>query len=227
MTFPIVNPPSADPANYDSMTGMFVTILRKYTEGINGKLPASIVSYDRTTNRAVVQPLINILTTSNTQEIRAQIEDVPVYQYGGGGFVINVPLNAGDIGWIIANDRDISNFKETFTLSAPGTFRIKNFADAVFYPNIQKDFIIAAEDEANLVIQKLDGTAKISISPAGTIKIAAPTVIIEATSTQIQGNLNVAGTVTAEVDVVGNGVSLKTHVHSGVTIGTDNTGVPV
>lgn len=43
----------------------------------------------------------------------------------------------------------------------------------------------------------------------------------------IVGDVEVQGTITATVDVIGGGKSLKTHVHSGVTAGGGNTGQPV
>lgn len=44
---------------------------------------------------------------------------------------------------------------------------------------------------------------------------------------QIIGNLHVIGNITATGDIIAGTVSLKNHVHSGVTPGGGNTGVPV
>ena len=44
---------------------------------------------------------------------------------------------------------------------------------------------------------------------------------------QVNGDINLTGTATAEVDVVGGGVRLKTHTHPGVTSGGSVTGPPV
>lgn len=42
----------------------------------------------------------------------------------------------------------------------------------------------------------------------------------------IEGNLNVTGTATAAEDAIGGGISLKSHVHTGVQSGTSPTGGP-
>ena len=38
---------SRDPANDDTLTGLFKEVLKKYTQNNNDLLPAQIVSYDR------------------------------------------------------------------------------------------------------------------------------------------------------------------------------------
>jgi phage baseplate assembly protein gpV len=42
----------------------------------------------------------------------------------------------------------------------------------------------------------------------------------------ITGNVTVSGTIVAQGNVTGAGISLAGHHHSGVTAGSDNTGVP-
>lgn len=62
----------------------------------------------------------------------------------------------------------------------------------------------------------------------GTLAVAASTkVAIDSPLVTMTGSLQVAGTITAAVDVVASGKSLKTHVHSGVEHGVSNTGQPV
>jgi phage gp45-like len=45
--------------------------------------------------------------------------------------------------------------------------------------------------------------------------------------TMTGGNFNTSGDITATGDIIGQGTSLHTHVHGGVTIGASNTGAPV
>lgn len=80
--------------------------------------------------------------------------------------------------------------------------------------------------------------ATITITPAGlvTIDAAGETVVNSSKTTinndvQINGNLDVSGTVTAPnvvgtTDVAAAGISGKTHTHGGVTTGAGNTGAP-
>jgi hypothetical protein len=202
------SPPSANPANNGVLTGMMNVILNKFLQGLDDMLPAVVIAYDRVTNRAQVQPMILVVKTNNETVERARVASIPVMQFGGGGFMQNFPVKPGDLGWIKANDRDISIFLQGYNKSRPTVSRKHSFEDAVFIPNIMTGYTIAEEDADNLVLQNLAGTVKISLG-ANKIKIAAPT--IEFVSTTLTHN----------------GVNIgDTHEHIDVMAGADNTGPP-
>ncbi len=214
--------------------GAFDLFRAKFLQNTDDMLPAKVIAYNRATNRAQVQPLIVMVTTSNEQVPRAQIASVPVLQIGGGGFVISVPLKPGDLGWIKANDRDISLFLKNYAQTAPNTQRKHKFSDAVFIPDsFMKDVIINGEDDENLVIQSLDGTVRIALWE-DKIKITAPEIILNASTSvtldtplvACTGDVTVEGNITADGDVLADGVSLHNHTHGGVQTGGGNTGVP-
>lgn len=155
--------PSMNQGELGTVVGTAKLILEKFLQGVNDMLPAVVISYDRTSNRAKVQPLISIVTTKNQRVQRAPVASVPVLTLGGNGFVISCPLKAGDLGWIKANDRDISFFKKSYKNSPPNTRRKHSFEDAMFIPDIMLHGVtIAAEDVDNLVIQNSAGTAKMA-----------------------------------------------------------------
>lgn len=74
-----------------------------------------------------------------------------------------------------------------------------------------------------VVETSLDLTATVG----GAASVTAASVSVTAPTVTITGDLNVTGTITGTVDVVGGGKSLKTHVHGGVAFGGSNTGAPV
>ena len=157
-------------------------------------LPAKVISFNRATNRAKVQPLIMMVDTNFEQIERAPISSIPVRFPGAGGYILSFNLKPNDLGWIQANDRDISLFLQNYTNSKPNTFRVKDFADAVFIPDPMTGFTISGEDAENAVLQSLDGTVKISLG-TNEITVAAPTVTINAdTKAIINGEFEVSGT---------------------------------
>ena len=107
------SPPSIEPASYGSESGLLKSSFRKQMELMDDCLPAKVISYDRSTNTAQVQPLISVKNTDNELYSRAQLGSIPVLALGGGGFVVNFPLAPGDTGWVKANNRDISNYVDT------------------------------------------------------------------------------------------------------------------
>jgi Phage protein Gp138 N-terminal domain len=153
------SPFSSNPANNDSLSGLLRLVLRKWTQYLDNQLPAEVVAYSRSTNRAQVQPLILAVTTNGIQIKRAQIASVPVRMWGGGGTVASANLVAGDLGWLHANDRDISLFKQSFGNAPPNTKRQHSFEDAVFEPDPIEGVTIASGHSNDFVIQAKDGSS--------------------------------------------------------------------
>lgn len=199
-------PPSTNPANLRSLVGLLNTVLTKTLQGVDGRLPAEVISYDRATNRARVQPLITMVNTNKQQIPRAAIASVPVQLPGGGGFAVLMPLRPGDLGWIEASDRDISLFLQTYKQARPNTYRVKNFADAVFVPDVMTGYTISEGDADNLVLQSLNGSVKISLG-SNAINITAPNIVLNGTTT-INGDFNVAGTNTTALGAGGAPIAL-------------------
>lgn len=167
-------PPSRNPADSDTLTGLLKLALTKFLQKTDDMLPARVIAYNAATNTAQVQPLIAVVSTANQQIPRAQIASVPVLQLSGGGFIDYFPINTGDYGWIKANDRDISLFKQTQAQASPNTQRKHSFEDGVFIPQASWNQIeLAEEDVHNRVIQNYAGTVKISLWD-NLIKILAP-----------------------------------------------------
>ncbi len=228
-------PPSRNQAMDGTLLGVFELFRAKFLQSTDDMLPAKVIAYDRATNRAQIQPLIVMVNTLNEQINRAQIASVPVLQIGGGGFVMSFPIKTGDLGWIKANDRDISFFLKTYANSAPNTQRKHSFSDAVFIPDsFMKDVTINEEDDDNLVIQSLDGSVRIALWD-NQVKITAPAIILDTATTTCTGELIVDGDITSSTgditstmgDVLAQSVSLHNHIHSGVTTGGGTTGAPV
>ena len=241
--------PSRDPANDDSMLGMANEILKKFLQKVDDMLPARVVSYDRATNRAQVIPLVRVITTANQLVERPQVASIPVLQYGGGGFLLSFPLKPGNLGWIKANDRDISLVLQSYADNAPNTRRMHSFSDALFIPDVMTGYTLSEEDAENAVLQSLDGSVRVSlwadrlklVAPGGsvvmdatgvhiahgvTITLAAPTVAIVGNLAQTGGNATMSGGLTATGEVTAAGIPLSTHHHTGVVPGGGNSGGP-
>lgn len=205
--------PSQDPADNDSFVGTLGTVLRKFLQGVDDMLPARVVSYDRATNRASVQPVVSMLTTAGAQVSRATIGSVPVLMIGGGGQSLSFNLNVGDLGWLKASDRDISLFLQSFGVGGPNTHRMHSFEDALFIPDALRNVTIAGEDESCAVLQSNDGDLRVSVG-AGRVKLTAGanSVTVSAAGVAIIGTLTI------------NGAPYLAHQHTGVTTGTGTSG---
>jgi len=206
------NQPDIDPANNDSLAGTIQFAFSKLLQGVNGVLPAQVIKYDRETNRVQVQLLISVVTTSGAVVARPQIASIPVLVSGGGNTFLSFPLVAGNLGWVVANDRDISLFLQSYTQTAPNTGRIKNFADGVFVPDIMHDYTVDPSDATAAVLSTKDGTVRISVSQSG-IKIISPGgTTITSPSIVLQGDVTVTGNEHINGNLVVDGMSTLTGV---------------
>jgi phage gp45-like len=66
----------------------------------------------------------------------------------------------------------------------------------------------------------------VKLKAGGVVEVLATTVMIDAATTMISGDLSVGGTIVATGDVTGADKSLATHTHSGVASGGSNSGAP-
>lgn len=230
------SPPSRNYANDDSLLGLIRLALAKFLQNdIDDMLPAQVLAYDRATNRAQVQPLIVQVNTNDVQIKRAQIASVPVLQLGGGGFVLSFPIITGDLGWIKANDRDISLFKRTYKQSPPNTQRNHRFSDALFIPdNMLRGVTLSDDDANNVVLQNLAGTSKISIGQDSITLtstrinlVMSDSVNVTAPNINATGDLAVTGNFTVTGTSTLNGVPFETHRHTLVQTGADDSGGPI
>jgi len=215
-------PPSANPADETSMAGMLRIAIGKTMQGMDTMLPARVVAYDRERNRATVQPMIMMGTTTGAKVSRARVASVPVYQLAGGGFVLTFPLVPGDLGWLKANDRDVSLFLQSLDEEWPNTARSRSFADGVFFPDRLRAFTLDGEDAERVVLQSDDAGARVSVGAADVRISAGATVLtvgpdgvtIDAALTTINGPVTVTGILTASGGIVdANGVEVETHIH--------------
>lgn len=220
------NRPNTDAANEGSLSGQLGAALKSFfLNEFEGMLPAVVVSYDDSTNRAVIKPLVMIGTTSGTKVSRAQVSGIPVYRFGGGGFFMRFPIKAGDFGWIKTNDRDISLvFQRGGLEDWPNTTRMHKFSDAMFFPDTFKQWVISGENADKAVWQAMDGETCISLG-SGEIKHKVGDVSMTISASGI-AMISPPGTLTH------NGVNIgDTHTHIGsptAPLGpVSNTGVPI
>lgn len=220
------NRPNTDAADEGSLAGGLGAALKAYFLGeFEGMLPATVVSYDDASNRAVIKPLVMVGTTSGAKISRAKVAGIPVYRFGGGGFFMRFPIKAGDFGWIKANDRDISLvFQRGGLEDWPNTSRMHKFSDAMFFPDTFKQWVISGENADKAVWQTMDGNTCISLGE-GEIKHKVGDVSITVGAAGI-AMVSPPGTLTH------NGINIgDTHQHVGpptAPLGpVSNTGTPI
>lgn len=199
-------------------------------------IPGVVVSFNPTTNLANVQPAVRMHLTDPSSGAASYIplpviENVPICLPHSitGGLYLTVPILAGDLGLIIFSQRAIDNVVQYGGLQNPlGTVedRHHDLTDAMFIPGLSTvPEALASWNQAAVEIRNSAGTVNLSISGTGLVLTATDgtnttTMTLTATGVVVTG-VGSGGEVTAAGKVLG------THVHSGVSTGSHNTGAPV
>jgi hypothetical protein len=229
--------PNSKQASEGSLAGQLKGALSKWLRNeVDDMVPARVVTYDDTTNRATIQPLVMVGTTGGQKISRASLPNIPVFRFGGGGFFMRFPIKPGDFGWLKANDRDIS-----LVLQAgggedwPNTERLHDFSDAMFFPDTVKGWLIDGANVDAAIWQSMDGSVCISLH-GDKVDIKAPHLVatLDSSAEITAPNITLNGTTTINGTTAINGGSLThngtnvgdTHIHPGVMAGPATTGTP-
>ncbi len=230
-----MNKPNSDMASDGSLAGQFAAAFRNLLMNIDDMLPATVVSYDDTSNRAVIKPLVMMVTTGGRKVARGVLANIPVFRFGGGGFFIRMPVKPGDFGWLKANDRDISLvFQRGGLEDEPNTARLHTFSDAMFFPDTLKGWAIDGKNTDALVVQSADGSVCLSLHGDKAV-LDTPLFEVNAPETIYTGNVTINGNHAVNGDSNASGGTLKhngkdigsNHKHSGIQRGNEDSGEPV
>lgn len=218
-TFDKTIPLNFNTASLENPDVFYYEAFRKLMMGLCITTPGKIVEYDRNSHRARVQPMIKTVYANGYEEVPQPIT-VEVARMCAGGFVIDFPIKAGDTGWFISSDRDVTEIKMTGEIGTPSSAELHSFKRGFWIPDTWGEQEIT--DDNCLVIQSVDGLQKITVGN-GNISIIAPTVTVKGETTidgntTITGNLVVDGTTTTSESIV-----LDSHVHTG-NLGTSTSG---
>ena len=200
--------PSVNPAHWGSLEGAFRHIILKLLQGLHVSLPAIVESYDASSYPATVsvQPALHVVGTDNSTTPRGTLHKIPVLWLGGKQGFFEVELEAGDKGFLIACDRDISDFVSKGAV-APASERLHDFADSFFIPCAFADsdtkitikqgrITVTAETEIVLDAPEVEITSKLTVKE---VEIQDTLTLNGSISSDVQlnGNLNVDGNITA------------------------------
>lgn len=163
------------------------------------------------------------------------------------GLMLTLPIQVGDTGLLIVPDRGIDNFLNSDGNPTPPPFagdpsiaapRSHALTDAIYIPGLSTKLKpITNYNAQNIELRDSERKSYISLGPDG-IELTDGTCILSMKN----GNFDITTTGTTTVqsanvsidneqsrfsgDVTSEGISLRTHVHSGVEVGTETTGAP-
>lgn len=198
--------PNRNPNAGFSLPNLANLAIEKALLNVSKMLPAKIKSYDSSKNRAVIE--ICYKTTMSNGSIHNLVApaQVPVMVAGGGGFYLSWPLKAGDLGWILAADRDISLFLRTYEAQPGKTRRYHSFEDGVFIPDVMHSLVSVSD--TGVCLQHESRRAYLHME-SDRIVLSAGGTFIEITSGSIRTNGTISGP-----GATFDGKRMETHTHT-------------
>lgn len=171
-----------------------------------------------------VLPLVNQIDGQGDSTPHETIFNIPYFRIQGGSNAIIIDPVVGDIGICIFASRDISKVKTTKDQANPGSFRQYSFSDGMYIGGLLNGTPVQFIQFNDTGITVTSPTKVTLDTPLVTVTgvLEVQNINGKPTGSTLNGGFIVTGG-----DVVADGISLKTHVHSGVMSGPDDTGPPV
>ena len=184
---------------------------------VHTSLPGVVVSYDAATRRARVQPAVDHLISpeGNPNAEFGDLEpmpnpiilDVPVMHFIGGGYIVHLPLVAGDTVNLLFSERDIAAFKQTLRSGPPASDDVMEIQHAVAIPGFGNPNAAVTLAGAGLVLQTTNGSTFVELT-AGHVSIGRQRNVDIAGDVDISGDLDVTGNATVTGTLRANAASI-------------------
>lgn len=198
--------------------GEYNNIYFAIAQAINKLQTATLVRVDACTNDGDlspvgfvdVTPLVNQIDGQGNPTPHVTVYGLPYLRIQGGSNAFIMDPQEGDIGMAVFASRDISNVKTSKAQANPGSRRSYNFQDGIYMGGL-------LNGTPQQYIRFVDTGIEI-VSPQ-TITLRAQNIVIDGGLSQSNGDVTIAENMTVTGTLLGNGVNLKTHVHTSETPG--------
>lgn len=147
-------------------------------------MPGIIVSYDASTNKAIVQPALNKNFVAGEMEMPI-LENVPIIFPSSGNFNMSFPVNSGDYVLLLFSERSIDLWLNTGGQVTPNDRRKFDLSDAIAIPGLKPFNSDFSYNNGNDFSINFNGSS-ILIKPDGSVVInTSSTIAIGNTTTEV------------------------------------------
>lgn len=157
-----------------TLTDVVQTLQKAIFLGLKVAAPAKIVTFDATTQTADVKlELITVLQQDGQEvpQLPLVVRDIPVVFPRSSAGYLTFPVNPGDTGQLIVNDRSLDKWCTQGTTVDPGLNHAHNLIDGVFYPGLHptsQPMVPPTDGTATVV----EGTASIKLGRQAILGVA-------------------------------------------------------
>ncbi len=143
-----------------------------YLIDLHTALPVEVIAVDYTTQTVDCKIVVKRIATDDEVLEFDTLTEVPIGYTQTNQFGITFPINVGDTGQVIFNERQLDNWVVNDEIVQPDDTRKHSLSDGLFLPNfVNRQNLIPSINQSNLEIKTKDGNGKIYITPNGKIEI--------------------------------------------------------
>ena len=201
-------------------------------DGVHTCIPGEIVSFDAAKCTAIVKPTGKFKRPDGQKVAYPQIAQVPVHfqQSSSQESCICFPVKPGDGCLLLFSEQaldawrsggeDFPDLKHDLTnaIAIMGVCRQPNeLMQKDSRAMLSNDEVLLKRNDDQFMQMK---GGEITLQNSGTV------LKLTGSGADLIGNLTVSGQITTKGDVIGAGISLQNHTHSGVEAGAGSTGTP-
>ena len=179
--------------------------IERHLSQVHTVMPGKIEKYDWELQKASVKPLIKKQYLDGREASLPLIVNVPVMFMRTDNFSFSYPINEGDLVLILFSERSMELYLKDGGEQLPGDRRKFDLSDGIAIPGL---YPFSEQSKAT------NNTDVLIKFKEATLRITGEGVF------EMKGDLIVDG------DVIADGISLKSHVHTGVASGDDLSGPP-
>ena len=213
-------------------------------DGVHTCIPGEIVSFDAAKCTAIVKPKGKFKRPDGQKVDYPQIAQVPVHfqQSSSQESCICFPVKPGDGCLLLFSEQALDAWRSSGEDFPDLKHDLTNAIAIMGVCRQPNELMQEAQDKDAIIIRQKDSRAMLSNDEVllkrndeqlmqmkgGEITLQNSGTVLKLTGSgaDLIGNLTVSGQITAQGDVIGAGISLQGHTHSGVEAGAGNTGAP-
>jgi Phage protein Gp138 N-terminal domain/Phage spike trimer len=218
----------------NTLTSLVNLLTDNKLAGMHAGLPAKIVKYDPTTQKATVQPIIKYRDRSwendpNGLKDMPVIQNIPVIHPSAGSAIVSFPVKVGDIVALMFSSKSIDTFllSDGSSTIDPQDNRMYHQDDCYAVLGLYPFSKALGSHPSDLEVRMNSGTGnecKVALKPNGDVVITSPTkVIVNATDEVIvntaTATVNASDSVT--IDSPQTTCTGELRVDGGVSVGSD------
>lgn len=185
-------------------------------------LPGRVVSFDKDSQTIVAEPMISSEDNDGNRVPLPPVADVPLFQLGGGNFVITLNPKEGDPCLLLVSDRAIDSWFETGENRVPADFRQNDLSDCLAFVGFRPKPMAITKWMTGLTIRMVDGSYYINMDDSGNVTVKSPKFTVDAPESVFTGNVTINKVTTFNGNV--NGINITANFKDATIAGISYRG---